>query len=281
MYYEIEEIIFQTKKKFFSKIHGEHRSIFLGSGLEFNEIRQYTIDDDIRHINWKTTAKTKDPSVNIYYENKKLDICLVYLCSGSLQFGSSIQKKQIASVLLCSLSYLAVEKKDNVTTLFFDNKEREYCKANREKYLPYRLFEDSKKLHFDYSVINYNMLNETIMNKIKSRSLLFIIGDFLEIPFLDDIASRYEVYILILRDKDEEILSLEGEYNLKDTNQNRTYQTNITSQIIKEYNNQMKKHDIQLYEYFENLDFKYTKIYTNEDPISALEKFLKEIHNGE
>jgi uncharacterized protein (DUF58 family) len=281
MYTDIEEIILETKKKFFSKLHGEHTSIFLGSGLEFNEIRQYTIDDDIRHINWKTTAKTKDPNVNIYYENKKLEVCLIYLCNGSLQFGTNIQKKQIASVLLASLSYLATQNKDNVTTLFFDTQERDFFKVTTDKYLPHRVFESSKMLYLENRAIDYGKLNEIIIDKIKSRSLLFIIGDFLEIPFLDDIASRYEVYILILRDKSEESLQLEGEYSLIDTNQNRTYETNISSQTIKKYNHQMKEHDKKLYEYFESLDFRYTKIYTHEDPIVELEKFLKEIGNGE
>ena len=280
MYTDIEEIILKTRKNFFSKLHGEHTSLFLGSGLEFNEIRQYTIDDDIRHINWKTTAKTKDPSVNIYYENKKLDIVLTYLCSGSMGFGSSISKQDIASILLASISYLAIEEKDNVTTLFFDEEEKEFFKKSHDRYLPHTVFELSHAFKLQNCGIDYTKLSENMVHKIKSRSIIFLVGDFLEIPFLDDLRSKFEVYILIIRHKDEEVLQLKGEYNLIDTNKTKSYHTNISSKTIKKYNHFMVEHDKKLYEYFENLNFRYTKIYTNEDPIKKLENFLKELDRG-
>jgi hypothetical protein len=280
MYAQIEEIILKTKKKFFSKRHGEHTSFFLGSGLEFNEIRQYTIDDDIRHINWKTTAKTKDLSVNIYYENKRLDITLIYLCSGSMNFGKTILKNDIVSIVFASLSYLAKESKDSIRAIFFNIKQKETIEDMYGKYLPHTLFEKIKNLQVENQRIDYRSLNETIIHTIQSRSILFMVGDFLSMPYLDDIANSYEIYILIIRDSLEENLSIQGDVVLEDTNSNLRYETQISSKTIQKYNEKMKLHDKALFLYFDKLGIRYTKIYTSDNPIDRLEEFFKKIGDG-
>jgi len=210
MFRTIEEILLETNKRFFSNIHGEHISSFLGSGLEFSEIREYTIDDDIRHINWKTTAKTSTPSVNIYFENKKLDIGLVLLSKKSLDFGSHFSKKDIANILMAALNYIAIQAKDNVTSLFFDSecieKKENIIKASSNKYHAHMVFEYGKNKSIKSDILSYKKLCDTIISNMKQKSIIFLIGDFLELPDLTDIELSFEIYVLIVRDIKEENL---------------------------------------------------------------------------
>ena len=37
--------------------HGDYRSLFMGAGLDFAELREYQPPDDIRHIDWNVTAR--------------------------------------------------------------------------------------------------------------------------------------------------------------------------------------------------------------------------------
>lgn len=274
MFSELKNILFHTKKNFFSTLYGEHSSIFNGSGLDFNEVREYAIDDDIRHINWKITARTRVPSVNLFFDHKKINICAVYLCSGSLNFGKERSKQDIATELISSLSYLSLYHKDNFSSLFFDKEEKNFFQLANDKYTPHRLFEYAKTLDIRGSKIEYKNLQNTILEKIKTRSILFIIGDFLQLPELGLLTDHYEIYVLIVRDKNEEELHLKGEYNLIDTNTLNKHHLLIDDTTVKDYNSYMKTYDEKLFAYFKEHNIAYHKFYTDQNPIKELRYFL-------
>lgn len=275
MYTQLKDIIFQTKKKFFSNIHGEHLSVFNGNGLEFNEVRAYDINDDIRHINWKITARTRNASVNIFYENKQINILLVYLNSGGLHFFEN-SKKNLSITLLSALGFVALNQKDFLGSLFFDEKERTFFSFSKNKNMVYSLYDEALAIEPLNCNINYSNLKDFIFEKIKAKTVIFFIGDFLQIPDFKDLGSKYEVYCLVIRDKKEENLELFGEYNIINTNNLSSKIINIDSRTAKQYNTYMKKYDEKLIHYFKNNNIKYKKFYTDENPFENLKYFLKE-----
>ena len=275
MYTLLKDIIFQTKKKFFSNIQGEHLSIFNGNGLEFNEVREYDINDDIRHINWKITARTRKPSVNIFYETKQVNIVLVYLNSGGLHFFEN-SKKNLAISLLSALGYISLNKKDSLSAIFFDEMQKDFFKSSKNKNMIYSLYDTALNIEPLNCEINYEKLQEFLLKQIKTKSLIFFIGDFLKIPDFKLLVKNYELYCLIIRDKKEENLELFGEYNVINTNNLSKKNMNIDSKTAKEYDSYMKKYDENLINYFKNEDIKYKKFYTCQNPFEDLKTFLKE-----
>lgn len=274
MFNQLKDILLQSKKKFFSNTQGEHLSLFNGNGLEFNEIREYNIDDDIRHINWKITARTKKPSVNIFYENKQINISLIYLNSGGLFYFEN-SKKNLALTLFSSLSYLSLNCKDSLNTLFFDENMLSFsknCKNKSQIYLNYDFAIQTNPLN---KTINYEELQEFILKNIKTKSIIFFIGDFLQMPNFNQLVKNYEIYTLIIRDKKEENLELLGQYNIIDTNNLKTSTLNITKNSVKKYNEYMKSYDLDLINYFKHNNINYKKFYTIENPYDNLRDFLK------
>lgn len=267
----LKDILFHTKKAFFSNIQGEHLSIFNGNGLEFDEVREYNTNDDIRHINWKITARTRKPSVNIFYENRQLDIVLVYLNSGGLHFFEN-SKKNLAITLLSALGFIATNSNDNLSTLFFDEEELNFYYKNKNiTPLSYDFALDCQGLK---KSINYDNLQKFILENIKAKSMIFFIGDFLQMPNFDLIAKKYEINALIIREKKEEELELFGEYNIINTQNLSKRNMNIDSKIIKEYNSYMEKYDLELFEYFQKNSIKYKKFLTSENPYKSLRNYL-------
>src|SRR5205085_3455565 len=55
---------------------GTYRSVFRGSGLEFEEVREYEQGDDIRSIDWNVTARMGSPFIKKYREDRELAIML-------------------------------------------------------------------------------------------------------------------------------------------------------------------------------------------------------------
>src|SRR5262245_27703272 len=67
---------------------GAYRSSFRASGIEFEEVRPYQPGDDVRSIDWNRTAKTGEPFVKTYVEERELTLVFLVDTSRSMDFGS-------------------------------------------------------------------------------------------------------------------------------------------------------------------------------------------------
>ena len=272
---KLENIILKTKRGFFTNHHGEHISRYNGSGLEFNEVREYNIDDDIRHINWKITARTRTPSVNVFFENRNIDVTLVYLNSGGLFFGEETQKKDVAIEILSSVSYVVTNSNDTLGTIFFDNDEQRFFNPTKNKNQTYINYDYVSNLDPLHKNVNFKDLEKYIFENVKKRSILFFIGDFLDMPDFEFLSKKYEIYCSVIRDKDEEFIDFNGECIILDTNSTKQKSMNMNNDIVKQYNSYMKNYDIKLFNHFKENKISFEKFYTNENMIEKLLLLLK------
>ncbi len=74
---------------------GNNASLFQGQSFEFSELREYIYGDDVRKIDWKTTAKLGKPFVKIYKEERELNVVVAAMMNGSVYFGTVRQKSRI------------------------------------------------------------------------------------------------------------------------------------------------------------------------------------------
>ena len=132
MFNQLKDIVLQTRKKFFSNNYGEHINTVSGSAFEFNEVREYTIDDDIRHLNWKITARIRTPSVNTFFDNKQINVLVGYLNSGGLYFEEN-SKKNLALTVFTALNYITLKNKDSLALLSFDEQEKFFFEFSSNK----------------------------------------------------------------------------------------------------------------------------------------------------
>ena len=265
----------KSKKKLFLNSAGEHTSLFSGEGLDFKEIRQYTSGDDIRHINWKVTARKRDTNVNVFNEDKQINIVLVYLNSGSIYFGSHKSKQETMIEVLSTLGFSAVKKNDLLSTLFFSSKEEKFYKPSKSFKVLDLNIQTALDLNTLGKSIDYNKLNHFLLSKIKQKSLIFIIGDFLELPNFLALGKKHEVYCAVVRDKLEEELSLSGEFNFINTNDGENKEIYLDENSIKKYNSLMKQHDKNLFAMFKKANIKANKIYTNQNTHKQLLKLVR------
>src|SRR5262245_30414616 len=99
---------------------GAYLSVFKGRGMEFDEVRPYVPGDDIRAIDWNVTARTGEPHVKRFVEERELTVMLLVDVSASQDFGSGRRSKLEAAVELSALLAMsAVENGDKVGLLLF------------------------------------------------------------------------------------------------------------------------------------------------------------------
>jgi uncharacterized protein (DUF58 family) len=116
----VKRIQFVTGRQVSDVMAGAYLSVFKGRGMEFDEVRPYVPGDDVRSIDWNVTARTGEPHVKRFVEERELTVMLLVDVSASQDFGSGRRSKLEAAVELSALLAMsAVENGDKVGMLLF------------------------------------------------------------------------------------------------------------------------------------------------------------------
>ncbi len=271
----VKEILLRAKKEVFTGNLGNNLTAFKGDGIDFAEIKEYDYGDDVRKINWKATARTGDVKVNIFNEERELNIIVAFMVSGSINFGTVRLKQEVMAELLALLSYSALKNSDRLATLFFSDRQEYFIRPTKnmgvvEESLREALTIDpiGKKGDFD-AFCSY--LNATT----RQKSMVLLIGDFYGEVDLSTIAHRHQIYALIVRDRFEEMPLLEGEFTLVDPVTGKGEEMVLDGTVAKRYADMLKAHDDAMFEHFLEHKITYGKIYTDEDLYVRASQILK------
>lgn len=119
---KIRKLEIQTKGLVNTLFGGEYQSAFKGRGMAFSEVRAYNYGDDIRQIDWNVTARTGDPFIKIFEEEREQTLMLCVDISASGAFGSDHQKKMdVAIEISAVLAFSAIKNGDKVGLVLFSD----------------------------------------------------------------------------------------------------------------------------------------------------------------
>lgn len=123
---KIRKLEIQTKGLVNTLFGGEYQSAFKGRGMEFAAVREYSYGDDIRQIDWNVTARTGDPFIKIFEEEREQTLMLCVDISQSGTFGSQSQSKMELAIEICAvIAFSAIKNSDKVgLVLFSDHVEK-------------------------------------------------------------------------------------------------------------------------------------------------------------
>lgn len=85
-----------------------------GRGLEFREVRSYQAGDDLRHIDWKVTARRGEAYTRVFHEEQQRPVMLFVDLASQLQFGQAGSKAVLAAKVAAILGWSALQGKDRV-----------------------------------------------------------------------------------------------------------------------------------------------------------------------
>ena len=188
---------------------GTYRSVFRGSGLEFEEVREYEPGDDIRSIDWNVTARMGTPYIKKFREDRELNILLAVDISASSWFGSVDQsKRDLAAEVAALLAMTAMRSHDRVGLLRFAEGLQEWMPSRRGRehllhVIRELLYAPPRRVRTEMTLAARFLTNVT-----KKRSVVFLVSDFLDVGLVDDPAVRmlgrkHDVIALVLNDPRE------------------------------------------------------------------------------
>ncbi|GJM33103.1 MAG: hypothetical protein DHS20C18_21040 [Saprospiraceae bacterium] len=177
---KVRKIEIKTKglsKHIFS---GEYHSAFKGRGMSFSEVRSYQYGDDVRNIDWNVTARTGDPYIKIFEEERELTVMLLIDMSRSSFFGTHNQlKNEILTEICAVLAFSAINNNDKVGVIFFSDRIEKFIPPKKGKTHILRIIRELLDFKPEGSGTDIGKTLEYFNNVIKKRSICFLLSDFL------------------------------------------------------------------------------------------------------
>ncbi|MBO3735917.1 DUF58 domain-containing protein [Actinoplanes flavus] len=192
------------------RLQGSYRTVWHGGGLDFTDLRAYTPEDDVRHIDWNVTARVDEPFVRLYTEDREMTAWLVIDRSASMRFGGGVGKESVAAELAIGIGRLISQGGNRVGAILFDNGSHRVIppRTGRDQILRIARELTSNVLKkSDKTTDIAAMLALAAATTAKRRSLVFVMSDFIGDPGWDRplarLAHRHEVVVIRVVDPAE------------------------------------------------------------------------------
>ncbi|QDU85467.1 hypothetical protein Pla163_25980 [Planctomycetes bacterium Pla163] len=232
----------RTKRLAFGDVGGAYRSSFRGSGIEFEEVRPYQPGDDVRTIDWKVTARTGEPQVKTYTEERQLRMHLVADTSPSMDFGSGeATKREVVAEAVALLAGAASLQRDLVGLDLFSVGRQRHVRpeAGRSQVLRVlgALMAEPSRPSTGRGLLE---TLEALERVLKRHGVLVVLSDFRgldDAPWVDvaaRLARRHDLLFVRVVDPFEEQLPDVGWLALDDPESGRRVDVDTSSAAVRE-----------------------------------------------
>lgn len=177
---------------------GEYQSVFKGRGMEFSEVREYQRGDDIRTIDWNVTARTGNPHVKKFVEERELTVMLLVDASSSGEFGTVDQMKGEVAVEICALlAFSAIKNNDRVGLIIFTDTIEKYIPPKKGKKHVLRVIRELLYFQPKKKKTDISHVLEYLGRVQKRKSVVFLVSDFMSAGFERDLQIANKKHDLI------------------------------------------------------------------------------------
>lgn len=206
---KIRRIQIKTSALVTDAIAGSYLSVFKGYGMEFEDVREYTLGDDYRTIDWNVTARHTIPYVKRFREERELTVMLLVDLSGSLYFGSKDETKKDKLILTAGmLAFTALINNDKIGACFFTDKIEKVILPSKNKNAILRLIREIVFLKPVSCGTNINLAMDFAIETMKRRGVIFLLSDFydnFDIKKFYIAKKKHDIIPIIFKDQFEEI----------------------------------------------------------------------------
>jgi uncharacterized protein (DUF58 family) len=204
-------------------LHGDYGTLFRGQGWDLADLREYQIQDDVRHIDWNVTARMQTPYVREYQEDREVTAWFLLDVSPSVDFGSSeTTKRAVLTEFVAVLARLLTRRGNRVGALLFSGDIDAVLEPRSSRthvlHLLGRLLSPADDRTGETT--DLGAFFEAALRIVRRRSLVFVVSDFVSPPGwakpLRQLASRHEVLAVRLFDPLEMALPDMGLFLVED-----------------------------------------------------------------
>ena len=281
---KIRYIQIYTSKTVNDVLAGEYHSVFKGQGMEFDEVRGYQPGDDIKTIDWNVTARTGEPHVKRYVEEREITVFFLVDLSRSGSFGSREKlKNEIAAEFCALLAFSAIKNNDKVGLIVFTDTIELFIPPAKGTSHVLRLIREllffkpekiRKKAGTDIALaLDY------LGRVLHKRGVVFLVSDFLDKNFekpLRVLARRHDLIAVTVSDPRERTLPDVGLLEIQDAETGETSIIDTGSKTVRSrYKHLAEEKNRELSALFQSTGVDHIQLFTDRDYVLDLVKFFR------
>jgi uncharacterized protein (DUF58 family) len=177
---QVRRIQVLSKRLVTDVMSGGYGSVFRGSGIEFDEVREYVDGDDPRAVDWNVTARMGRPYVKKFVEERELTVVFLVDLSASMRGGFAVRSMREAAALLCAcLALSAVRNNDKAGLVAFSDRVERYVPAKKGVAHVLRIVRECLGLAPEGRGTDLAAALDFVSRVMRRRSIVFLVSDFL------------------------------------------------------------------------------------------------------
>ena len=277
---KVRKIEIRTKGKVNNLFGGEYQSAFKGRGMEFSEVREYTYGDDIRQIDWNVTARSGDPFIKQFEEEREQTLMLCVDISPSGIFGSQGQSKMELSIEICAvLAFSAIKNGDKVGLILFTDEIEKVIPPKKGRLHVLRLIRELLTTEPKGTGTDISEALSYVNRLLNRRAIIVLASDFQDSQYdrqLKITNRKHDLVNIFINDKFEDELPDLGLVPLRDAETGEEVLVDTSSEKVrKEYQKKREKAKHQLRDQFLRMKIDMIELETNASYIRPLMTFFR------
>lgn len=233
---QIRRIQVRTDRMVTDVMAGGYTSVFRGSGIEFDEVREFAEGDDVRSIDWNVTARTGRPHIKKFMEERELSVLLLLDVSPSADFGTDPRAaapaveatgerlrartvRETAALVSGCIAFAAARNNDKAGMITFTDRVERYVPAKKGRRHVLRLIREAWAQERQGQGTDLAAALQFAARIQRRRAVVFVVSDFFaKVPEreLRLLSRRHDVIAVRIRDAHSEELPKAGLLRLRD-----------------------------------------------------------------
>ena len=264
---------------------GKYHSAFKGRGMAFSEVREYRVGDDVRDIDWNVTARSRQPHIKIYEEERELTMMLLIDVSGSRMFGTTEKlKKNTITEIAAVLAFSAAQNNDKVGCIFFSDRVEKFIPPKKGRAHVLMIIKELISFMPENNGTDISEGLRYLTNILKKRSTAFVLSDFMDTAdgrarFEDALkiaSGKHDMVGIRVYDRREQQIPDVGILELKDAETGEKVWVDTASRAVRDaYARNWEQTSALIDSSLKRCRVDNVKIATGEDYVTSLMKLFK------
>jgi uncharacterized protein (DUF58 family) len=236
--HKLEQLELVSRKIFVGRMKGERKSKRRGSSVEFADHRNYSVGDDLRHIDWNVYGRLDKLFLKLFLEEEDLHVYTLLDTSLSMDFGDPTKLhygKQVAA----ALSFVGLVNHDRVVVDAFSSQLSAGLPGIRGRSQMYRIIQYLEQLEPSGSSDLAASAKAFAMRR-SGKGVVVVISDFLDKRGHEEalrylLARNMDIYVIHVLSREEVEPEIVGDLRLVDSEDEDVAEITVSAPLIRRY----------------------------------------------
>jgi uncharacterized protein (DUF58 family) len=236
--HKLEQLELVSRKIFVGRMKGERRSKRRGSSVEFADHRNYSVGDDLRHIDWNVYGRLDKLFLKLFLEEEDLHVYTLLDTSLSMDFGEPT-KLRYGKQVAAALSFVGLVNHDRIVLDTFSSNLEVGLSSVRGRSQMWRVVQHLDQLKASGSS-DLTAAARSFAIKHPGKGIVVVISDFMDKRGYEDalrylMARNMDIYVVHVLSREEVEPEIVGDLRLIDCEDDDEAEITVSAPLLKRY----------------------------------------------